>query len=261
MGVGAASRRADPDSLGAPTDNSVIPSGDPGHPVPQDGGVTAHELESSTKRLVRAVDALPDDAYAAPSLLPGWTRGHVVAHLALNAEGLTDALHSVGAGEPAAMYASPEARDTDIAALATAPPRQVRDRLLGSATTLAEAVRAMPADRGGVEVARTPGSDRTFRADEVVTMRWREVEIHHVDLDVGYRREAWPEAFAGLLVESVAARAPATLVATDLGRTWQGEDGAPTVSGTAADLGWWLSGRGGGDGLTSDGELPRIEAW
>ncbi len=223
--------------------------------------MTVHDLELSTQRLVRAIDALPDDAYAAPSLLPRWTRGHVVAHLALNAEALAGALRSVLAGEPAAMYSSPEARDADIEALSAAPPGKVRDRLLGSSTTLADALRNLPADRGGVEIARTPGSDRTFRADEVVTMRWREVEIHHADLDAGYTRADWPAAFSALVVDSLAGRAGATLLATDLDRTWQAAEGGPTVSGTGADLGWWLSGRGTGEGLTTDGELPRIEEW
>jgi maleylpyruvate isomerase len=55
--------------------------------------------------------------------------------------------------------------------------------------------------------------------------------------------------------------AGATAYATDLDRTWELGDG-PTVSGTAADLGWWLTGRGAGEGLSSDsGELPRIEEW
>ena len=49
---------------------------------------------------------------------------------------------------------------------------------------------------------------------------------------------------------------------TDVGRTWTFDEGGPTVSGTAADLAWWLTGRGDGAGLTSDdGELPGIGAW
>ena len=55
-----------------------------------------------------------------------------------------------------------------------------------------------------------------------------------------------------------------TAYATDLGRGWAygGASAGPTVSGTATDLGWWLTGRGNGEGLTSDrGELPQIEEW
>jgi maleylpyruvate isomerase len=109
-------------------------------------------------------------------------------------------------------------------------------------------------------VERTPGSDRTFAVREVAAMRRREVEVHHVDLGTGYQPADWPADFAVLVVERLAPRATATLVATDAGRTWQGDPGAPTVTGTAADLGWWLTGRGEGAGLTSDGELPGIEA-
>ena len=49
-------------------------------------------VHEATQRLVRGVDALADTAYAEPSLLPDWSRGHVVAHLALNAEGLAGVL-------------------------------------------------------------------------------------------------------------------------------------------------------------------------
>ena len=52
-------------------------------------------LQEATRRLVRAVDGLDDNAYAEPSGLPGWTRGHVLAHLTLNAEGLAAALSGI----------------------------------------------------------------------------------------------------------------------------------------------------------------------
>ena len=59
-------------------------------------------LDSGTRRLVRSVDAMTDDQWRQPSLLPGWTRAHVVAHLTLNAEGLSGALEGVHEGRPVA---------------------------------------------------------------------------------------------------------------------------------------------------------------
>ena len=63
-----------------------------------------------------------------------------------------------------------------------------------------------------------------------------------------------------------ASRIPAglTLPSVDLDRTWHLGDGSggAVVTGTSADLGWWLTGRGSGEGLTSDtDELPEMEAW
>ena len=52
-------------------------------------------LPEATQRLVRTVDGLDDEALGAPSGLPDWTRGHVVAHLALNAEALAGVLEGV----------------------------------------------------------------------------------------------------------------------------------------------------------------------
>jgi maleylpyruvate isomerase len=97
-------------------------------------------------------------------------------------------------------------------------------------------------------------------------MRLREVEIHHADLAAGYDRGGWPPAFAAHLLDTMrsrgAATAPFTAYATDLDRAWTYGEGGPTVSGVGADLGWWLTGRGTGEGLTSDdGELPQIGAW
>jgi maleylpyruvate isomerase len=207
---------------------------------------------------------MPERAYAEPSLLPGWTRGHVVAHLALNAEGMSGALRGLTEGTSVPMYASPEARDADIAALGKAAPEAIRSRLLGGTTDFVSAVSAVPDEAWRVDVDRTPGG-RTFKAGSIPDMRHREVEIHHADLGLAYRHTDWPLEFAVRLIEAMAQRdrpAPFSVRALDLGRTWQLGDGGPIVSGPAAELGWWLTGRGDGAALSSDnGALPRIEAW
>jgi maleylpyruvate isomerase len=227
------------------------------------------ELQDATGRLVRTVDGLTDDQYAEASGLPGWSRAHVVAHLALNAEGLAGALTGVVQGEEVAMYASQESRDHDIEALAGAAPAALRERLLRATTLLADALAAVPEEARSTRIERTPGSGRTFSAYAVPGMRLREVEIHHADLGLDYTRADWPLSFCTRLLDAMTklgdAETPFTAAPTDLDATWQcGEvtAGSPTVSGRAADLGWWLTGRGDGEGLTSDSdELPRIEEW
>ena len=101
-------------------------------------------LESATRRLVRTVDAMADFQFREPSLLPGWTRGHVVAHLVLNAEGLSAALEGVREERAVPMYASQEARDGDIEKLSGADPGVLRDRLLASTTAIHDAVEELP---------------------------------------------------------------------------------------------------------------------
>lgn len=226
--------------------------------------VAAALLPAATRRLVRSVDAVTPEEYAEPSALPGWTRAHVIAHLALNAEGLAGALGGIVEGGPVPMYASQQARDGDIALLATSSPAALRDRLLGGSTALVDALDAIPDDRWSTTIERTPGG-RVFTAADVVSMRVREVEIHHADLGVDYTHHSWPADFVTLLLDTRQASGAGidacTAYATDLGRAWSFGDGGPTVSGPAADLAWWLTGRGAGAGLTSDsGTLPQIGA-
>ncbi len=123
----------------------------------------------------------------------------------------------------------------------------------------------MPEDTWSTTIERTPGG-RTFLAATTVGMRLREVEIHHADLGAGYRHTDWDPEFSALLLDAMAKRGaaaePFRVAPTDLDRTWAFGEGGPTVTGSAAELGWWLTGRGDGTGLTSDnGVLPRIEAW
>lgn len=224
------------------------------------------QIARADQALVRTVDGLADADYAGASLLPRWTRAHVVAHLALNAEGLAGVLRGAHLGRPQAMYASPEARDVDIDELAAAGPAALRERILAATGQFSEALGAMHEADWDARFARTPGGPE-FALRNVPLMRVREVEIHHADLDAGYSPADWPEDFRVLLLESMTKRpypAPFDVRPSDLDRTWHyGEGGGgPVVSGTSAALGWWLTGRGSGEGLTTDaGDLPGVEPW
>lgn len=250
------------------------PAPPPSGARPSRSEILERHLPEAERRLVRTVDGLTDAAWSAPSALPGWSRAHVVAHLALNAEGLTGALRGLVAAEPAPMYRTAEARDADIADLAAAGPAELRARLLAAGPLLVDAAAAVPADEEGAALERTPGG-RRFRAGDVPWMRWREVEIHHADLDAGYSLQDWQPAFAAHLLDTMAVRgaasAPFTAHAVDLDESWEVSGSGPTgdpaaagavVSGFAAELAWWLTGRATGEGLTCEGgELPRIGEW
>lgn len=224
-------------------------------------------LANADEALVRTVDGLADEAYAEPSLLPDWSRAHVVAHLTLNAEGLVGVLHGAHLGQPQSMYASPEARNADIAELATAAPADLRERFLTSVGLFGESLGAMADGDWDGRFERVPGAAPDFALANVPLMRVREVEIHHADLAAGYAAADWPEAFRVVLLQSMTKRpypAPFDARPTDLDRTWHYGDGGggPAVTGTSAAIGWWLTGRGDGEGLTSDtGTLPEVESW
>ena len=115
------------------------------------------ELQEATNRLVRTVDGFQGDDWGGASGLPGWTRAHVVAHLALNAEGLAGALTGIVQDEPTPMYASQEDRDRDIEELAGDNPAELRERLLAGCTLYADAWTALPDDAGGATFERTAG--------------------------------------------------------------------------------------------------------
>jgi maleylpyruvate isomerase len=223
-------------------------------------------LDASAVALNRTVDALSDDDLAAPSLLPGWTRAHVVAHLALNGHALARVLDAVGRGEPVAMYESDEQRDAEIDEHSGDEAAELRDRLLAATTAFSDAVLAMDDEAWGGSFDRVP-SGPSWPAATIVATRRREVEIHHVDLGAPYTHHDWPRDFVAELLDVVsvdqAGAGPFRLRATDLGRDWAvGGDGGATVAGLGSDLGWWLTGRSDGGELSSEsGTLPALGPW
>jgi maleylpyruvate isomerase len=217
-------------------------------------------VRTATDRLLSAVAELDDAALAGPSLLPGWTRGHVLAHLARNA----DALVNVMEGRP--MYASETARDADIERDAPRPPAAQLADVRASAARFQDAADALPDWSRTVELR----NGVTDTAANLPFRRLVEVELHHVDLGAGYSLEALPADFTERAIDYLSRRfdghpevPPATLT-DDGGRTWHtgGAAGDPvTVRGTAADLLGWLSGRRDGTALNvSGGALPKLPA-
>lgn len=220
-------------------------------------------IHEATRRLVRTVDALPDDAYAEPSALPGWSRAHVVAHLALNGEGLAGVLLGLVAGEDVPMYSSQERRDGDIAELAGQPVGVLRDRFLAGCTVFQEAWERMSDEAWGGTFRRTPGAD-AWPASRLPQMRHGEVEIHHADLEAGYTVADWPEDYLDATFNRVVGDrqdGPSMLLRTPDGDVLIGTGQGPLVTGSRADLTWWLLGRGGGRGLTAEPDLPTLSPW
>ena len=230
---------------------------------------STEQLRTASQRLVLTVDALAEHDWTAPSLLPGWTRAHVVAHLALNGEAFAGAVGGVLRGERVPMYVSDQRRDGDIETLATAPPAELRGRLVAAVEAADAALVALgeaPAAVSDTVIDRTPDGDRHFPVSQIGTMRLRELEIHHVDLGSGYSPADWPAEFTETLLASTLERhqgsVDAEVVATDLDRRHRLGAGGPTVSGPAHGLAWWLTGRApypGAEVSSDDGALPGIE--
>ncbi|MEU1405178.1 maleylpyruvate isomerase family mycothiol-dependent enzyme [Streptomyces sp. NPDC005728] len=221
----------------------------------------AHDLDcvrDATERLLTAVAKLDNASLTEPSRLPGWTRGHVLAHLARNADALVNVLE----GRP--MYPSAETRDADIERDAPRPLdvqlADVRESAAGFQET-----GAAPADWTRTVELRNGVTDSASR---VPFRRWVEVELHHVDLGVGYELEDLPAEFTEREIDFLARRfsghpdVAATRV-TDSTRAWStGREAAEpevTVSGSPADLLGWLAGRRDGAALAATGGmLPQL---
>ncbi|MER5435201.1 maleylpyruvate isomerase family mycothiol-dependent enzyme [Streptomyces sp. NPDC002588] len=224
-------------------------------------------VEDGQRRLQQATDALPPTAVAEPSALPGWTRGHLLTHLARNADALVNLLTWARTGTPTPMYTSPDQRATDIEAGAGRPLAEQRADVRESAARFAEAAAALTDDAWSATV--TSGQGREIPASEVPWLRAREVWIHLVDLRVGVGMDVLPPDLAWAVVRDVAGWMSARL-APDTGAELTADGhgtvvlGTPppsgaTVSGPPHALAAWLTGRGGTEEL--HGELPKLPRW
>jgi len=231
-----------------------------------DTGATLRWMAEGTELLLHTVGSLPDQDLDASSALPGWTRRHVVAHLARNAEALERLLVWAETGVENPMYAGPGQRTEEIERSRRYPVPQLRRELLETARSLERHCAQLTVSQWLAPVRTATG--REVLAAEVPWLRAREVWLHSIDLDAGVSAHAMPDDFADALITDVigglAARSVLALRLTSesSGREWVlGQSPGQFVSGTSRSLAAWLTSRTDGSELDSPALLPPPPAW
>jgi maleylpyruvate isomerase len=154
------------------------------------------ELDQATQRLLGTAREIADSELREPSLLPGWTRAHVLAHLARDADVMRYLLVWARSGEDRPAYGSEQERMAAIEYTAGLGTKELAADVAASAMALRVISRQLPADAWRFPVRiRDSGS---FPAVELLTRRLVEVELHHCDLGTGYGPGDWPAAFAAM---------------------------------------------------------------
>lgn len=215
----------------------------------------------------RKLNELRDDDFDAPSLLPGWSRRHLIAHVGFNARAVARLVEWARTGVENPMYSSTTQRAEEIEFGATLPTEALRNLCAHAAVHLNVEWRDLPEEAWSHEVRTAQG--RLVPASETVWMRTREVWIHAVDLDNGARVADFPPELVDALLE-------------DLIRVWRRkrkdgdrnvvlapddrtarytilEEATPdslVVHGSATDVVTWGIGRGTHRVLTDAGETP-----
>ncbi|NUR61602.1 MAG: maleylpyruvate isomerase family mycothiol-dependent enzyme [Catenulispora sp.] len=236
-------------------------------------------ISEATGHLLTTASELTDEDLRGPSLCAGWTRGHVLTHIARNADGLANLLNTAATGKVTPMYESTAKRNADIEAGSSRDAAALLADLLESAERFAQAyAAAVRADRWDTPVYRLPDAE-PYPAFKVPGKRLTELLIHHVDLDLDFTPAHWSDAFTDECFAATLERfqgheglAPLRLDAEEedvvYGLNAAADDASVlTVRGPKRALLAWLLGRASGDGLVAElpeggrGPLPELPSW
>ena len=154
------------------------------------------QIDDATQRLLGTARVMAEPDLRQPSLLPGWTRAHVLAHLARGADAMRTLLIGARSGEDRPAYASAGAREADIERSAAQQAKDLVADVADSAMALRTVARQLP-DQAWVRPVRIPGPAPS-PAGQLLTRRLVEVELHHCDLAAGYSPADWPAGFAAM---------------------------------------------------------------
>jgi maleylpyruvate isomerase len=194
----------------------------------------------------QAIASLDEASYDAPSVLAGWSRKHLVAHLAANAEAIGRLVGWARTGQENQMYSSPHQRVADIEAGAKRPGPELTAWFGRSARELAAAMAALPPAAWQAEVVTAQG--RTVPATETPWMRSREVMVHAVDLGAGLTFADLPADFRTALRVDVIGK--------------RGAETVPDVRGPEAEVTAYLTGRPFTGVTTGNGApAPELPPW
>lgn len=166
-----------------------------------DGCARAHQ------RLRVVAGGFADDDISRPSKLGGWTVGHVLTHLARNSEAMCRRIEAAARGEIVDQYAGGAAgRDAEIDAGAARAAREIELDVVVWSDRLDDLFGSLP-DGVWDRPVRTVGG-REHPASLLPFRRWREVEVHLVDLDAGLSPRDWPQEFVDRALPGLMAGLP-----------------------------------------------------
>lgn len=170
------------------------PPADGPDPAPTDD---LARVQDAQRRFDAAIAGLDDAGARRPSRLPGWTVGHLLTHVARNADSHVRRADAAVLGRSVDQYPGGWAgREAEIEAGAARPAHELVADVTASADAVAAAWRAVP-DRAWANLTRDVGGrERPLRA--LVGRRWQELEVHVVDLDRGLSHRDWSDDFVAV---------------------------------------------------------------
>ncbi|RWZ83065.1 maleylpyruvate isomerase family mycothiol-dependent enzyme [Glutamicibacter sp. HZAU] len=219
-------------------------------------------LSRETAMMSATIETLSTEEMAAASLCEGWSRAHVIAHLASNGRSLVKLIDWATSGEPQELYASRAARDAEINELAALPREELVKKFQDAAAYFAEQCERLSGDLAVEEVDL---HGKIIPATSIVALRIAEVVIHHHDLDTAWTiEEADPDSQENAVEAAVRTmrvkNAPGMTLVTEEGDEWVIGDGALKVRSDREGLIEWLA-RGQARHIEADGPIPELPAW
>ncbi|MEY3575154.1 MAG: hypothetical protein RLZZ88_297 [Actinomycetota bacterium] len=140
--------------------------------------------------------ALSDAACREPSLLAGWSRGHLLSHIARNAESHVRMFQAATRGEVSEQY--PGGKPTRNREIDEGSTKSAEQLVVDVRTSiyLLEAAWAAATETTWLGHGIKSHSDNAHvPIHELVLMRWCETEVHHADLDLGFTWRDWNPLF------------------------------------------------------------------
>lgn len=222
-------------------------------------------LQRETGMAMATISSLTDEELAKPTHCEGWTRAHLVAHLALDADATSNLVRWAVTGRETPAYESREKRDADIESFAQLSAIELAKTLAQADTRLLEAFRTL---RNGGQQETVP----TLFSGEVEVFslparRTTEVIVHHDDLDTTWE---WHEADPDATVDAIEVcvhrlqqhpDSPGLQIVALEGEEWTVGDGSHRIEGYYEALLPFLAREQVEEGLRHKGELPRLPPW
>ncbi|QCX28886.1 maleylpyruvate isomerase N-terminal domain-containing protein [Nocardioides jishulii] len=175
-------------------------------PTPAEAPALIEQVARSHAALEAQLAGVTQRQVDAPSPLPGWDRAHVVAHLARQADSTTRMAEGARTRTPAVRYpGGASGRAADIESSALQPVGALVNDLVAADARCLAAVRAVDPE-GWAYALDWDGHLRP--ATRLLLTRWREVEIHRVDLGLGFTPDDWSDEFVSFVLPGELRRLP-----------------------------------------------------